>query len=148
MPESKVLLSDNTLCAIAYFLSAQLDPKSADQFADKDHEVSTCRDERAIHVYRDLGSVYEIETEGFTQTLEAQIGGFFGIGGQHMRATISMDPRDFYNIDEDVNIEFDIDNRRCEYPVKSFKVKLHRELSVFSPEDRDKIIYSKSDYIS
>lgn len=66
---------------MAYFLCAQLDPRSNDLFADKEKELSLCRDEKAIHIYRDFGSVYELESDELSKVLSAKIGGMFGLGG-------------------------------------------------------------------
>jgi hypothetical protein len=52
LPES-VLLKDGTITlAVIYFLTAQLDPKADELFADKRANLSLCRDERIIYVYR------------------------------------------------------------------------------------------------
>lgn len=63
-----------------------------------------------------------------------------------MEAKISLE-RDFFNIDEDVNIEFDIDNRDCLNDVKSLKVKLHQDISVYAAGDRTKIVWNRAEYI-
>ena len=53
LPESVMLKDGSTTLAVIYFLTAQLDPRQDELFADKKQNLSLCRDERIIYIYRD-----------------------------------------------------------------------------------------------
>ena len=53
LPESVMLKDGSTTLAVIYFLTAQLDPRSDELYADKKTSLSLCRDERMIYIYRD-----------------------------------------------------------------------------------------------
>lgn len=61
-----------------------------------------------------------------------------------MEADISLEKNSF-EPNEEVKIDFHIDNTKCGKDVKSYKVKLHREIQVF--KEKSKILFSKNEYL-
>lgn len=93
--------------------------------------MSLCRDERVIYVYREQGSSYGLDIAGQLQRqLKAKVGGLFGIGAESLEATISIE-KELFEPEEELRIDFEVDNSQCKKDIKSFKVKLLRELAVF-----------------
>lgn len=74
------------------------------------------------------------------------MGGLFGIAADSMTAFISLKKEEFAP-NEDIMISYLIDNSQCSSEIKSQKVKLHREISVFKESGKKAPIYSRNDYI-
>lgn len=133
LPDSLQLADGPTKLSVVYYLTAQLDPRLSEDFADQTKNVSLCRDERVIYIYRQEGSNYEmnkIDASKLSTSLSGNVGGMFGIGSGMYYATISIEKNSFHP-DEDVQIKFQIDNSQCGKDVKSCKAKLSRWISVY-----------------
>lgn len=63
-----------------------------------------------------------------------------------MEALISLS-KDQFEPNEDILIKFQIDNSKCGRDVKSYKVKLHREIVVFKDQGKKVPIFSKNEYL-
>jgi len=148
------MLKDGTSTfAVIYFLTAQLDPRDDEFYADKKAELSLCRDERVIVVYRKndnltdmFGSSLVLNQDSLTQRLDAKVGGVLGIAADPMTAFISLKKFEF-SPNEDILITYNIDNSKCAKEIKSIKVKLHREIAVFRETGKKAPIYSKNEYL-
>ena len=91
LPESIVHRDGNTMFLVSYFLTAQLEPRSDDLYANK-QRLSLCRDDRCIYIYREQGSHLGLEEEKeLSKVLRAKIGGVFGLGSNFMETVISLD---------------------------------------------------------
>lgn len=85
-----------TNLSVIYFLTAQLDPREPELFADRDKGISLCRDERVVFIYREHGSSYELGSEHhLTQTLKAKVGGVLGLGSNQTECLISIEKNHF-----------------------------------------------------
>ena len=65
LPESAILKDRAINLAVLYFITAQLDPRQEDLFADQKSNVSLCRDERVIYIYNEKID-YSKQVEGDT----------------------------------------------------------------------------------
>ena len=63
-----------------------------------------------------------------------------------MEAIVSLEKEHFIP-NEIININFTIDNSKCNRDVKSEKVKLHREIVIFKGKGKKAPIFSKNSYI-
>lgn len=101
-------------------------------FADQKTNLSICRDERIIYIYRAEGFFQseEAKSSGLKKKLESKIGGAFGFGANLMTANITLE-KEVFEPGEEINIKFEIDNRACSQDVKSYKVKLMRDLVIY-----------------
>lgn len=142
-----MLLKDgSTTLAVIYYLIASLDPKygKKELFADPTCTVSVARDERIIYVYREMGAQSECEPKPkLTQKLSSKIGGVLGLGAQKMECNITIEKEHFVP-KEKAQIIFEINNSQCSKAVKSFKVKVFREIKV---KKGPRTIYLKGEYI-
>lgn len=81
-----------------YFLTAQLDPRLDEFYADKKAGLSLCRDERMIYIYRDTeaasdefgGVPLEDQKDRLSKKLVSKIGGVLGFAADSMEADISL----------------------------------------------------------
>lgn len=62
-----------------------------------------------------------------TETLTSEIGGFIGIGKTTSISTIILSKDQFF-AGEQLNVTIDCDNSRCSKAIKSFKIKVQRNL--------------------
>ena len=63
-----------------------------------------------------------------------------------MTAFISLKKEEFAP-NEDILISYVIDNSQCSSEIKSQKVKLHREITIFKESGKKAPIFSKNEYI-
>lgn len=87
-----------------------------------------------------------MDEERLTKKLESKIGGVFGLASDHIQALISL-KKDQFEPNEDIVINFNIDNSKCGRDVKSFKAKLNREIVVFKEKGKKAPIFSKNEYL-
>ena len=62
-----------------------------------------------------------------SETLTSEIGGFIGIGKTTSTSTIMLSKDQFF-AGEQLNVTIDCDNSRCSKAIKSFKIKVQRNL--------------------
>jgi Arrestin (or S-antigen), N-terminal domain len=125
LPESVMLKDGSITLAVIYFLTAQLDPREDEFFADKKAELSLCRDERMIVIYGKHTGLFDLfggtkpgNEDRLTKRLDAKVGGLFGIAAKNMTAFISITKEEFAPT-EDIMISLNIDNSQCSKEIKS-----------------------------
>lgn len=96
LPESMMYKDRTTSLAVLYFLTAQLDPRQEDLFADRKANVSLCRDERTIYIYGEKPDYSDLLEGDPTDPLrlikhmQCRIGGVFGLKADDMESVISI----------------------------------------------------------
>ena len=70
----------------------------------------------------------------------------FGLAADEMSADISL-VKDQFEPNEEIKINFHIDNSKCGKDVKSYKVKLHREIVVFKERGKKTTMFVKNEYL-
>ena len=69
-----------------------------------------------------------------------------GIAADNMEATITLE-KDTFEPGEEIRINFDVDNSRCSNDVKSYKVKLYRDITVFKGAGKKTHHFTKGEYV-
>ena len=69
-----------------------------------------------------------------------------GIAADNMEATITLE-KDKFEPGEEIRIKFEVDNSKCSNDVKSYKVKLYRDFTVFKGAGKKTPVFSKGEYI-
>ena len=59
--------------------------------------------------------------------MQSQVGGFFGMGQKESSSTFTL-RTDTIEVGDKVHVHIACDNRACETPIKSFKMKLERQI--------------------